>query len=241
MFLSASQQLSNITAVTVIMSSDLIHFQQLNMHKAATASAELNHSLGEVLQVALLTEPYTAHNKVVSIPQGYRAYPSTPLEQPPRAAIVYPSHLVVTALTNLSTPDCAVALLKANRVGYVICSLYMDITKPIPTTLLQNILDLARRRHYKVIIGSDTNAHSSLFGPSNNRRGDDLEDCIAQLQLNVENIGMTPTFQAVRAGKLYSSCIDATLTWDQPDIQGWRVLPGFNGSDHKSIVWQLNT
>ena len=110
------------------MTSNVISFRQLNMHKAAAASAELNIALNDSLQIALVTEPYTAHNKVVSIPQGYKAFPSTPLETTPRAAVIFPNHLTITALTNLSTADCATVLLRANNAGLILCSLYMDLS-----------------------------------------------------------------------------------------------------------------
>ena len=81
----------------------------------------------------------------------------------------------------------------------------------------------------------DTNAHSSLYGPSTNKRGEKVEEFILTNHLNIENRGDTPTFQSSRFGTF----IDVTLTRGLPGVEDWRVDTSFNGSDHNSIFYSV--
>ena len=91
-----------------------------------------------------------------------------------------------------------------------------------------------------LIMGVDSNAHSSLYGPSNNTRGDDFEDFILQYGLSVENIGTKPTFETRRANSMARTHIDVTLSRDLDcEIKHWRVCDLYNASDHNSIYFQV--
>ena len=59
-----------------------------------------------------------------------------------------------------------------------------------------------------VILGMDSNAHSTSFGNTTNKRGEKLDLFIAHHKLDIENQGLTPTFQARGA----QTIIDITLT-----------------------------
>jgi hypothetical protein len=131
----------------------------------------------------------------------------------PRAAIVTSRSLILTQIHSLTSRDCAVAL-----------ATFDDKNLPL-------------------LIGADSNAHSTLFGSTeNNRRGDEFEELIMEQLLKVENLGNSPTFVAPRGRTWAESHIDVTLTKNLKDnILDWRVDPSFNGSDHKTIYFQLCT
>ena len=85
----------------------------------------------------------------------------------------------------------------------------------------------------------DSNAHSSLYGPDNNARGDELEDFILAHSLAVENVGDTPTFETRRGPCNIATHIDVTLTRDLHfQLDGWRVCQDYNASDHNTIHFE---
>ena len=71
-----------------------------------------------------------------------------------------------------------------------------------------------------LLIGADTNCHSTIYGKETNKRGEELEDFIAASNLNVENTGTFPTFNT-QWGK---SVIDVTLTRRLAvSVKNWNV------------------
>ena len=75
-----------------------------------------------------------------------------------------------------------------------------------------------------------------MFGPSTNKRGEQLELFIAKYKLNVENNSHIPTYESRGA----ETCIDVTLTARLGvSIADWEVNREYNGSDHNSIEYKL--
>ena len=71
-----------------------------------------------------------------------------------------------------------------------------------------------------MIIGMDTNCHSTLFGPKQNQRGYLFDELIANNNLIIENVGHSPTYES-RGNK---TCIDVTLTRGlRQTIKDWVV------------------
>ena len=85
----------------------------------------------------------------------------------------------------------------------------------------------------------DSNAHSALYGPCNNARGDQLEDLVLQHGLTIDNEGNTPTFKTRRGDRLIRTFIDVTLTRDILGLSKWRVDRTFNASDHNNIFFEV--
>lgn len=60
-----------------------LNFLQLNMNKAGEAANELHRSLPKKdIGILLITEPTIYKNKVVTMPKGYRIFPSNSLADP---------------------------------------------------------------------------------------------------------------------------------------------------------------
>ena len=171
-----------------------INFIQLNQKKTFASAVELNNKLcGMKDFIVMSTEPYVKMGKIASAP------PNTVVisyGENPRAAIITSKNLNILKLDNLSTKDCAVAILKTSNEQSVLASIYMDIKKAVDTPWLRNLFDYCNKKQLPLIICTDTNAHSSLYGNSTNKRGEELEDIIINNSLFVENVGLSPTLKA---------------------------------------------
>ena len=110
-------------------------------------------------------------------------------------------------------------------------------TSPFVKDWVQDIIDYANDKGYALLLGIDSNCHSTLYGLETNRRGEELEDFIAKNRLYVENIGTTPTFNT----KWGTSIIDITLSSHMAmSVKNWQVSQEYNGSDHNSIEFELD-
>ena len=196
----------------------MISFTQLNLHKSAQATIMAGQLFeGKNKMVALLTEPHTIQNKLHGFPRGTKIISETnkvPGSPPPRAALVFSRDLNIVALDQWCKRDCAAGLLTINSTRLVLISAYMDILKSAKPPWLDQILTAASNKGYGVILGADTNAHSHLYGPDTNKRGEDIEDLLIQQGLKVENIGSAPTFETRRGRQHIQTHIDVTLTRD---------------------------
>ena len=182
------------------------------MHRAQTAAAFLQSTLTEPSQIGLLTEPYAYKNKCIALPAGFKAVPRNATEQRPRAAIFHHHSLELVEIRHLSSRDCVVALVPGPD-PIVVVSMYLDILEEIRSDWLRQITNFAAEKQYKLVIGMDSNAHSTLFGgDQTNSRGEALEEIILQLGLMIENDGEAPTFEVVRNLNHIRTFIDITLS-----------------------------
>ena len=177
-------------------------------------------------------------NKLVNVPAGYKTFLGCEGEErPSRTAIYIPFGASAIQLGHLSNRDCTTILLKTPTGKMVISSIYLDILTQIRQSWLTRLLNYAENEDLPMIIGMDSNAHSQLYGPTTNKRGEELEEIILQHGLFVENRGEIPTYEAWRMGRMIQTCIDVTLTRGNVEIRGWGVDQGYNASDHNTIRW----
>ena len=94
----------------------------------------------------------------------------------------------LTSMDSWCSRDCAVALARIGGTQTVLISLYLDITMEVQPAWLDDLMDMIDRKRYPVIMGIDSNAHSTLYGPDNNARGHAFEDFVLQYGLTVENV-----------------------------------------------------
>ena len=223
----------------------MLDFTQTNLHKAAQATTLAGQSMaGKNSFIKLYTEPHTVCNKLVGFPRGTSSIYSKSIEphRPgPRACIISSGDIQINALKQWCHRDCAVAITKINGSQVIIASVYLDIKAAARPPWLDNLLDMASQKRYPIILGIDTNAHSTLYGPDSNSRGDEIEDFILHHGLTVENQGNDPTFETRRGNNWIKTHIDVTLTRDLPcQLVGWRVDRSYNASDHNDIRFQVN-
>ena len=212
------------------------------MHKAELASVELHKVLNKRPSVCMLSEPCAAFNRVTRVPPNHVCVPGVTLTERPRAAIFIPRNISFVFLEQLSTPDCAVALLSTSRGKLLLASCYLDSKKPVVQDWLGKLVRFIDSKQYPAILSFDCNARSQLYGPVTNSRGELFEEFILENGLNLENRGNSPTYHAFRHGEVIETFIDVTLSKNLDPLQNWRVhTHDFNGSDHHSITWSIPT
>ena len=224
----------------------MISVTQLNLHKATLATSLVGRSLeGQRKRVLLLTEPYTVNSRVVGMPRKAQVIfdrTTRANNLAVRAAIVATPDLNITPLDAWCTRDCAAALTRVHNRQTLLVSLYCDILLPLAGEHLLSLLNMATSKGLPVILAMDSNAHSVLFGPTSNKRGDDFEDLVMSHGLTVENVGEDPTFETQRNNKVIRTCIDVTLSRDlHIPVSNWRVDRSYNASDHNSIYFELQS
>ena len=117
---------------------------------------------------------------------------------------IKPRTLIYTDINNkawymesLSSPDITVIQAVINGKSTLLLSVYLDINwiQVIPKEL-HKVMRYAEDKSLGILIAADTNCHSSLFGPSTNKRGEQLELFIARYKLHIENNSHIPTCES---------------------------------------------
>ena len=221
----------------------MLSFIQSNLHKSDLATTLLGQQLsGQSQVITLITEPHTTAGRITGMPRGTTVVSDRTIQpgQPgPRAGIVASRDTNIHSLDRWCSRDCAAAMAKLHGKQTVIASIYLDINKPAVPQWLEDLLLMASNKKYPIILGVDSNAHSSLYGPDNNARGDAFEDFIMQHCLEVHNSGNAPTFETMRGPRHIQTHIDVTLSRDLHfNLDGWRVDRSYNASDHNTIHFQ---
>ena len=197
-----------------------------------TRLADQNGSLPRVIPIAIVQEPLlnsrTGAISLGSLKPLYRG-------DRPRACLATLPGVNLTLVSSLSGNDLAIGNLSYGGTDTYICSYYHDINiMSISRELESAVNKYAPTNH--IIIGSDTNAHSSLWGSSsNNSRGDAWELFIASSDLDVINDSIEPTFR----GHLGHSFIDVSITNRLNLISNWQNTTETNDSDHCVILFSL--
>ena len=207
------------------------------MNRAELAHTELLQRLNsDKLSFCFLQEPYTFKEALARKPQGYSCYPAS-LDVRPRVALFTKKSLHFAELSSFTNKNCVAAYGKINGRPTILASIYMDITdNNVISNTLSKLLEFASSNDIPIILGIDTNAHSILYGNVTNKRGEAVEDFILANNIKIENTGRVPTFNS----HLGNSIIDVTLSKNLPfSIKNWKVELNFNGSDHRTITFDL--
>ncbi|XP_049869337.1 uncharacterized protein LOC126369089 [Pectinophora gossypiella] len=118
------------------------------------------------------------------------------------------------------------AKLKTDKWEVAIVSVYFEDTQPLEPYLekLRNIMEKLNTRC--VVIGGDFNAWSTWWGSvRENPRGEELRGTFDELDLHILNVGNTPTFDTIRGGKIFQSCVDITKR-NKVNLPWWTVELG---------------
>ena len=214
-----------------------IEFLQLNLQKAKQAQIELGQKIRSYNNkskkfICLVQEPQLYGGRMAGQPKNCKRY-SFPTN--PRAAIYTDMSTQGWFIEALSTRDITVFQTMINNKSTLLVSAYLDITllHVIPPAL-HKVLLYAEQKGFGIILGMDSNAHSTSFGPDTNKRGENLDLFIAQYKLDIANCSHDPTFES-RGAK---TCIDITLSSRLAvSLQDWHVDRSYNGSDHNSIYF----
>ena len=84
---------------------------------------------------------------------------------------------------------------KGKEGNFIAASVYCpDDDGPAVTGTLESLVQHCNTKQLPLIVGADSNAHSHLWGPDQNSRGDAFEDLISQNDLTVLIDGLDPTW-----------------------------------------------
>lgn len=198
---------------------------QLNLNHCYAAQQLLWQIVVEKkCDVALLSDLYR-------VPEGNRNW----IADPAKAAAIW-----VTGqfpIQELVAAEDGFVIAKVNGVYY--CSCYAPPRWPIDRfdRMLDRLTDALTGKN-PVVVAGDLNAWSTLWGSrETNRRGQDLLEALARLNVDLANVGSTSTFR--RNG--VSSIIDVTFC--SPCLMAnmdWRVDEGYTNSDHQAILYRID-
>ena len=209
---------------------------QVNLNKSNSAMQELTIGLRKEKDfICMITEPSVIKNRLSGIPKHYNSIPMN-RENSPRAAIYTSQTIPIQEISNLGNRDLTVGLITHGSKQTAIISAYMDIKQNAITDQLQRAIEYCKNKGYSILLTADSNSHSKLWGNETNSRGRKWETFIENEQLIVHNQGRIPTFES-KNGK---SIIDVTLSYRLPiQLDNWRVLRKYNGTDHNSIHYSI--
>ena len=229
--------------------SEKIEFLQLNCNKS---KASMACALDTITNcdgpgVLCLTEPFQYRRKVVGLSgPGRQLFYVYDKDQRPRSAILVIGNLSATFLPQFSNSDITSVIFtyqsRSKPVSLLCISAYMpgDYGLLPPGTLIENIMEFAASQRLQVLLCTDSNAHSSLWGcPNTDRRGEKLTEFLAKWDIELCNIGNLPTFVSIRGQSIIDlTCASIFRTFE---IRDWRVSDKDFLSDHRAIQFHVDS
>ncbi|XP_051858095.1 uncharacterized protein LOC127565072 [Drosophila albomicans] len=130
----------------------------------------------------------------------------------------------------LSNDDLTVVVLESCEGCMLLASCYMAHDVPAPPEELRRLVDMVSSSNKQLIIGTDANAHHSVWGsPDINERGESDLDFILNYKLRLANRGEESTY----VGPTSRNVLDFTIATECTNVEEWRVLDRPSFSDHK--------
>ncbi|XP_033221166.1 uncharacterized protein LOC117175568 [Belonocnema kinseyi] len=129
----------------------------------------------------------------------------------------------------------------SGRVTIVSCYLSPNAGKAVFHEKLETIGDLCRGLDSEIILAGDFNAKSCEWGMTwTDRRGREVSDMAAMLELTILNNGNSTTFR--RAGQR-ESILDITMATPviARNVKNWQVLAEYTASDHQYIYFDIDS
>jgi ribonuclease HI len=108
----------------------------------------------------------------------------------------------------------------------------------IPPKEVQKLVEYCRKRKLPLLIGCDANAHNEIWGSTDtNKRGEHLLEFLVEENLEIFNVGNTPTFVT----RVREEVLDITFgtTGCRELVRDWRVSEEPSMSDHRIILYDL--
>ena len=157
----------------------------------------------------------------------------------PRAAIRVAKNLAAAQLVQFTSRDQVACNIKGRDHDFVMASIYCDINKPAVTRQMTALVQHCQNKAAPLIMGLDSNSHSTLWGPTQNTRGSELEDFINANGLVVLNDGQRPTWsQGERVSYIDITVINRYAA-EKFYGENWEVQEGESFSDHKLITFDI--
>ena len=223
----------------------LMSYSQINLGKRIAAMADINLKCANKKHFICLAQepPLNRKGTPSGLDSQHQILHSLNKDKPIRSMIYAHKTVPIWLNHQLSSPDVAVGLwvTKDQDISRtVVVSAYWDILNTNPPPELIKAIEYAKKNNFALLIGIDTNCHSTLTGSKeNNPRGNALDELIYKYDLQVANRGTTPTFDC----HLGQTHIDATLHSDNltNKIHDWKVQTCYNGSDHNTLTFDVKS
>ena len=211
-----------------------ISFGQINLHKCKAAAAELNQR--GYYDITLITEPYSTRGRVrLEVKNG--AIIAAEMKEKsiqPRACIR--SYMPSWQMDDFTNRDIASAIIRSDEGDFCVSSLYLDIGIKPTNTVFMELVKECKKRKLPLIVGMDSNAHSSMWGAEDtNDRGRELEEVFFELDLVVLNQGSEYTFDTGNRKSIIDVTVANKFAIDKWNLDDWKVEKGESFSDHKYI------
>lgn len=224
---------------------DSYAFIQANLQRKKLATNELLlEAVKRKAAAALIQEPYVGGQKSMKSQRGVRIFQNTGIGEGTVKAVIaiFDSHLDVIQYPELTTNNIVVVGIQTGAWKVILVSYYFEPDLPMAPYLnhIAKICEATGVR--RLIIGGDANAKSTWWGSINvDNRGEEMAGTLHDLNLQVLNIGDTPTFDTIRGGIRYHSFVDVTAcSTDMLElVEDWRVEENLTSSDHNGITFNI--
>ena len=174
-----------------------LDFVKVTLHKAKQGQIEIAAGLRKLKKnkeafIALIQKPMTDKSSAILQPKSCQVFEKGPN---PRAGTYLSNRIKAWNMETLLSPDIAVIQTRIQNRSTLIISAYLDIQyKEVIPAELTAAVEYALKKGLAIIIGMDSNAHSTSFRPTSNARGEILDLFTAKYGLDIEHRGNTPTF-----------------------------------------------
>ena len=220
----------------------MLRFLQINLHHSRAATAALLQTLDEGnYDVALIQEPWIDALGAIQglVSRNFKLF-YCQNKGKKRTAILTKKCLNIILKQEQCTADLTtVVCQQADGKSLLIASCYMAHNNTAPPEELQKLIQESEATGAILIIGTDANAHNTLWGsPKNNERGESLSNFILSTRLSIGNQGSEPTY----VGPTSKNVLDITLYTDNNGIclTDWKILNKASFSDHKYISFSIS-
>ena len=169
--------------------------------------------------LVLAQEPWTYATKIRSKLRGWNLFQAIEKDNRPCACVYATPGFCCSLIPIFSNED--IVAVRVNDVcrrgdSFVFVSAYIAAEEPAPPNLLSDLLVFTETEQIPTIVGTDANAHHTIWGSSNiNPRGDDLLAYCSSADLNFCNIGNKPTFRTKMREEVLDSTLVDRCAWDQ--------------------------
>ena len=170
---------------------------QINPRRCKTASYNLCEVTKNIRSgIVLIQEPWTYGGAIRSKLRGWKLFQGNKKDKRPRACIYVTSDMPFFLIPQFSSDDVvAVRVRNRRREGdsFVFVSVYMALEEPATPVILKELLSFNDRDKIPTVIGTDANAHHTIWGSSNNNtRGMDLLMYCASANLHFCYVNINP-------------------------------------------------
>lgn len=208
---------------------------QLNIDRGKDKSLELRQEIiDKDISVILLQEPYQYKGGIKGFGLKTRVITGDK-EEPWAAVVVLDDQVGAMRVDNLSNSHCVVVeLLLPRREKIYVVSMYCQFSEGMERYIymIERIGNILKGE--RVIIGMDSNAHSSMWGGNyTDEKGTLLEGIIIDGRWNLINkVGEGPTYVDGRGRKTF---IDLTITKGEITTN-WEIKREWSLCNHKPIL-----